>query len=1082
MDVIFKKIFDHALGNFLQVDSENVHFSPASGQASLRRAEFKAEVFDEIHLPVTLRGGFIEDMSVTLEGSAILGTSKAKVIVKDVFLLFGPHVSDWSWQHVYECRTKLVNLARKIFELSGKDGTVPSSKEGWFKTFSGKSKDAVTKYFFGILEVSIANIHIRYEDPFAQSGPVAFGFKVGAVSVHSSDKVQGDENLAKSIIATGDWLYSPASYADALFNQFVRTRRISLYWDVGKAPYFDGRTCSGQEVRRKFKQLNTRETFATAVVDLIMCKYPPDHERRRILGGPTFRERLDFHKFILFPSSFTAHIVFNRITDATKTEKAPTKDANLIVEPLEIAVDSHQVQSMNEFILRIREFGKYDELLRSRPRESISTCLETARSGHGKMPGPQMRLWIEGVEEEFRQKRTRLIAAWWLHAFHGVCLLCQIPKQTLRASELLKRKELQTRFTNLCLQEMSSLDVHNSLAAAGPSRILCEMQMSLALSDILRWRQRARVLHCKLKGNTRSPTAQEVVKKDIDDFSKLPNTPENKRDTLQVTMRLKALRGFFLTCASQFWNLGLQASNANWNSNGKRRPTPAIRQVIINMKMNDANFDFVQKGCRHRRIARWAEMTVGSIQVQNEGTKTASRSVRDIIAIDPLESMLTIGGPPVCLFVGASSMQVHDDNMYDLDTPMAAVMEPWGGLTNHLKSWPKQVSPEHAERLGLLTNCKDGPNKVFAFAFSRVGFLRGLDYQPFRRQLQWFLQRGKQTPNENFQRRPSVAAVAIDARIRFQRQMEIFAGRRHILGMYDFEIDGVLVKMVETYSQRSTQCKEMALPSIQVRVHQSGCPQSFQVQIRKLNDRPFSSETIFEANAARSGVDLLPWKVSMYLLPRSLFLLTTDEIIEAQMIRTSKPDAVQGQSEGWLCEKLQGAYFKKWGRNGRYRQRFVAYDESLEAVTWRSRASSKSVIGAIPLAKVQDICRGVATPVLKKASGAHLRPECCWSLVVPYRTLDLEAETVALVLRWTNWLRARFEQQMQRLKASASGCSDERDRIEHQFPQVLEKKTKVYQKEFRPPIGEFSTLRLSRCTKKSSDHQMVNSARSGYPK
>lgn len=59
MEAYLKKFVDTKLGDFLQVDEENLEFSPSTGHLCLRNAELKADTFNDIHVPFTLRGGFI---------------------------------------------------------------------------------------------------------------------------------------------------------------------------------------------------------------------------------------------------------------------------------------------------------------------------------------------------------------------------------------------------------------------------------------------------------------------------------------------------------------------------------------------------------------------------------------------------------------------------------------------------------------------------------------------------------------------------------------------------------------------------------------------------------------------------------------------------------------------------------------------------------------------------------------------------------------------------------------------------------------------------------------------------------------
>merc|ERR1719171_2673197 len=94
----------------------------------------------------------------------------------------------------------------------------------------------------------------------------------------------------------------------------------------------------GMDVFKQFKQMNIREFFQSVVVEKILVAFPPDHKKRKQLEGPCFRERLDFHQYVLFPASLSAHVTVNRPSDAMRASRAPLKDADVIFNPIEVAL------------------------------------------------------------------------------------------------------------------------------------------------------------------------------------------------------------------------------------------------------------------------------------------------------------------------------------------------------------------------------------------------------------------------------------------------------------------------------------------------------------------------------------------------------------------------------------------------------------------------------------------------------------------------------------------------------------------------------------------------------------------------
>mmetsp|Transcript_18077 Transcript_18077/g.58466 ORF Transcript_18077/g.58466 Transcript_18077/m.58466 type:complete len:1127 (+) Transcript_18077:66-3446(+) len=1104
MEGLLKKLFDEKLGDFLKVDAGNVQFSPSEGRLSLRQAEFKADVFDRLHFPFALRGGFIEEITVNVSATGFFGSEAgAKVVVKNVFLVLSPHVSDWSWQTVCECKAKLVDLIMKVYELKGSEKKETSSQGGYFFDIRQRIQDDIARSLFGMLEVSVSGIHIRYEDPLTQSRPFACGFKIGFVGVTSTDNES--EAMGVRGRATGDWKHSNMTWSDPLFSQTVKTRRISAYWDIGKETIFDGMPVAGQQVRKSFMRLNIRETFSACVVEKILAIFPADHRRRKYLDGPSFRERLDFHQYVIYPASINAHVVATRLCEATRQERAPLKDADVEVEPVEVALDTDQVQSMNELLAHAKEFQRKDKLFRTRPRESIHEYLVTPGDGHMKSsssfgPGlPSGR-----YSQEHLAKRRQLVRAWWVHAFQGVRELCAIPR-AWNAEDLRGKAQLQERFVNLCLEELSTgdhpMDVRIA-SHAGPTRKLREMQMSLELPDILQWRQHAREVFHKRRGAVGAGSPfKELLSRSQDGvreragFSTDPVQHRDIPESLQVQVHFKAFNLFFLVCADANWGKMVAKNKvANGKALSKDGGTHAtMRQLVVKSQVMDVRFEAVQKGHKKRRLARWIELSVGSISASNLSAQKMMPSVRSIFTVHPFEQEDKLE-PQVCLYLGATTFECHDRHCQAFDTPLSAVLEPWRGLASHLKAWPKEETPEQLRRLGFLRDFKDEPGKLMTFAFVRVGLVRALDYAPFRRQLMLFLEKGQSTMASDLIRRPSPVAMDKTLMNKLQKKVELMVGKSDTLGTVDIELDGMRARLVDHYNTAKALCKEVGLAPMAVRLLRHGCPQAFQMQLRRratAQDASMQRIRSTLSGASNGSLDLLPFKVSMHLLPKADFAMSIFHL-EADSNPKSGHSMSLSSSEGMSCVAkgrsgadvvaqstvarrmptvyadlpLPPAYFRKWGRNGRCRQRFVFYDEGLQAVAWKSIATAKSYLGAIPLVKIQDICIGIKTPVLKNVSQAYLRADCCWSIVASNRTLDLEADSDQVMLYFVTWLRAKYKSRAPSFPADIShhGIADMAAAVVGMLPKALERKTKSYPAMFRPANGELCGLK-STCKK-----------------
>lgn len=213
---------------------------------------------------------------------------------------------------------------------------------------------------------------------------------------------------------------------------------------------------------------------------------------------------------------------------------------------------------------------------------------------------------------------------------------------------------------------------------------------------------------------------------------------------------------------------------------------------------------------------------------------------------------------------------------------------------------------------------------------------------------------------------------------------------------------------------------------------------------------------------ADGGVNLLPWKTSVLLLPQDDFHCTagkdkpirkeTSPIKAAAKVGNSEKDLqrrirgttrragstetsptatsangsfeyVQLKESVERNEPLESAFFLKWCRNGRAKKRYVEFDDGLKAIIWKDHAAAKPA-GVFPLSNIQDICVGMCTPVAQKAeaptqiccsrgSGQRLDPNLLISIVADDRTLDLQAATAQQHQRWADGLISRFRSYME---------------------------------------------------------------------
>ncbi|CAJ1411126.1 unnamed protein product [Effrenium voratum] len=832
---------------------------------------------------------------------------------------------------------------------------------------------------------------------------------------------------------------------------------------------------SGEEVFRRFRRLNLRETFSACVVEKLLESFPPNHRRRKYMDGPTFRERLDYHQYIVFPAGLNAHITANKNNEATKLQKAPLRDADVIVYSLDVAIDSEQLRSVNSLLSYLKNFTIKDTMTLSRPSQAIRDC---------------------------RTGRRSLVKAWWQHAVKAVQIICKIPKRELCAEDLQLRATTKERYISAVNdareveQQVRAVGAPEGQQLDAKSAAILEhvrdMQMKLKLKDILDWRVQAReradlpeVGKAKEEeeedvSQGKSPKSKALVKEQI---RPMPGT-------LQVKVNFQGFQVFFLVAQGGFWYTKCKPGNLVDEERPEehelvpRRTKMQSRQPVVSAAINNIVLEVVQKGHKNYRIARWIELTVGSLDVENLNANKTQPS-RTIVS---LKSVQKHKGLPMCIFLGLNTFELLDTSFTTGDTPLSAVLEPWEGLLGHTKDQATPTTPAMLQNLGFLKDQVRDVGKSMTFAFARIGEVHALDWAPFRRRMLFFSKRGLSDMDmaTDLVRRPSPEALMKELLVRLQRKVEMAVGKSNMLGSLEVELDGVNARSVDNYNRGMMLCKQANLSPLLLKVHCSGQPQAFQVQVHHLRHEASAAPSL-SMLTGDGGVNMLPWKSTMLLLPQDDFHCTAgaDRKLKTKETRSSSAkrstnwdsqsqsparksrspgkkqspadtqqtlqvtlqgvasiatseESPDGRMASESLEPLQPAYFVKWCRNGRGKLRYVEWKEDLKAIVWKDHEESAKPAGVFPVWKIQDICVGKHTPVLQEAEkpktscclrsrGAHkLKLHLVVSVIAEDRTLDLQAETAEQHKRWAEGLVARFRAHVRSEHSSEAFATDEK--------------------------------------------------------
>ncbi len=164
------------------VDTKDLSISVSSGRVNLKNVEVKPSAFDDLKLPITVKSGRVGSIEIQVSWTK-LTSSPIVVIVKDIFVVACPNtqdppVADKSAEELREERRALLlqEMEQHKIELLAND--------------TNDGVDAgMAKKILNNLQVSIQNVHVRYEQEAAEGGkaPVVLGIRLDEFAIASTN-------------------------------------------------------------------------------------------------------------------------------------------------------------------------------------------------------------------------------------------------------------------------------------------------------------------------------------------------------------------------------------------------------------------------------------------------------------------------------------------------------------------------------------------------------------------------------------------------------------------------------------------------------------------------------------------------------------------------------------------------------------------------------------------------------------------------------------------------------------------------------------------------------------------------------
>eukprot|EP00913_Durusdinium_trenchii_P034552 g32324.t1 len=215
------EVFIAKFGDLVEVPPTNIHVDVPGSRVHIEKATLKREVFEELHLPVTVQGGLIEDLFIdffTPSAGArgafarVRTHGRTKVRIKNLLLVTGAgrglaeaggsYGSYWTAEKIFEAKSRVVELIykrlsapfpdlRSLSQQSIDSRTKSTLAPSWTPPQAGPRQIAqklrwkLGDSVFRHLELEIQNASLQFQDSTGALGHgcLSMGLKVDSLSL-----------------------------------------------------------------------------------------------------------------------------------------------------------------------------------------------------------------------------------------------------------------------------------------------------------------------------------------------------------------------------------------------------------------------------------------------------------------------------------------------------------------------------------------------------------------------------------------------------------------------------------------------------------------------------------------------------------------------------------------------------------------------------------------------------------------------------------------------------------------------------------------------------------------------------------
>lgn len=281
-------LLNRFLGSYIEnFDSKQLNIGIWGGDVRLSNLRLKKESLDKFKLPLDVKFGHLGELNLQIPWSNLKG-QPVKVIIEDVYLLASPIIlNDYDAKEDFRREQKLKQ--EKLKDLEAMQSAIASNQLMSLDVNNETFTESLVTKIVDNLQVTIKNIHIRYEDDSVFTDrPYSLGLTLEELSAASTDE---------------NWEPSFISITQSLTRKLLLLKRFACYMNTDSGSIFqDDPDVLLESLKQYFK--DSPETYQYLLKPVSGEGHLTVHKDGATLTHPHTKAELFFDEFgIDFDSS-----------------------------------------------------------------------------------------------------------------------------------------------------------------------------------------------------------------------------------------------------------------------------------------------------------------------------------------------------------------------------------------------------------------------------------------------------------------------------------------------------------------------------------------------------------------------------------------------------------------------------------------------------------------------------------------------------------------------------------------------------------------------------------------------------------